>query len=33
MLKGVGVGEYRYLQGAELKKVGQRLGLHLNSSM
>ena len=28
-LKGVGVGEYRYLQGAELKKIGQRLGLHL----
>lgn len=29
-LKGVGVGEYRYLQGAELKKAGQRLGLHLS---
>lgn len=31
-LKGVGVGEYRYLQGAELKKTGQRLGLHLTDS-
>ena len=29
-LKGVGVGEYRYLHGAELKKLGQRLGLHLS---
>lgn len=30
-LKGINVGEYRYLQEAELKKLGQRLGLHLSS--
>ncbi len=30
-LKGVGVGEYRYLKETELKKIGQRLGLHLSS--
>lgn len=30
-LKGVAVGEYRYLTNAELKKLGQRLGLHLAS--
>jgi len=29
-LKGINVGEYRYLQEAELKKLGQRLGLHLS---
>ena len=29
-LKGVNTGEYRYLTDAELKKVGQRLGLHLS---
>lgn len=28
-LKGVGVGEYRYLKESELKQLGQRLGLHL----
>ena len=27
-LKGVNLGEYRYLNDDELKKVGQRLGLH-----
>ena len=30
-LKGVNLGEYRYLQDDELKKVGQRLGLHLSN--
>ena len=30
-LKGVGAGEYRYLKGAELKQLGQRLGLHLTA--
>ncbi|MFR6291836.1 MAG: pseudouridine synthase [Peptococcaceae bacterium] len=30
-LKGVNLGEYRYLNDDELKKVGQRLGLHLSN--
>ena len=30
-LKGVEEGAYRYLEGAELKKIGQRLGLHLTA--
>lgn len=30
-LKGVNPGEYRYLNDDELKKVGQRLGLHLSN--
>ena len=31
-LKGIKVGEYRYLQDAELKQLGQRLGLHLSGN-
>lgn len=30
-LKGISVGEYRYLQEAELNQLGQRLGLHLSA--
>lgn len=31
-LKGVAVGEYRALTDSELKKLGQRLGLHLSGA-